>query len=179
MINVALHLRTGRGFDSIAKPGEDFKKAMRGEKNSCNIVFPLKLPALNFFSNALHQLCLILDHKPLRVHIFTDDPNPEEVLESLKKQMEHKKHSCTLEYTYNKTSQNDLDIILDFFTMTNFDCLIRPASNFSLCAAKISDFLIEISPKKLVITDKFFFINEFQVQYRDGQVFGITIPVEE
>lgn len=178
LVNVALHLRTGRGFDKLAKPGDDFKKAIKGEKNFCNVYFPLKLPALNFYSNALHQLCILLKHRPIHVHIFTDDPHPEEVIKALKNQIAHK-YSGKLEFTFDHTSQNDLDILKDFFTMTHFDCLIRPASNFSFCAAKISDFLIEISPKSLVITDQFFFINKFHVQHNDGQAFDITIPVED
>lgn len=177
MVNVALHLRTGRGFDNLAKPGDDYKQAIKGAKQFCNVYFPLKLPALNFYSNALHQLCLLLKNQRVHVHIFTDDSHPEEVIESLKHEMAGKAHSCVIEYTHDTTSQNDLDIMTDFFAMTHYDCLIRPASNFSYCAAKISDFLLEISPKSLVRTDEFFFINKFHVQYRDGRAVNITISV--
>lgn len=46
-----------------------------------------------------------------------------------------------------KTENNHHSNILeDFFAMMQFDCLIRPESNFSIVASKIADFKVVINP---------------------------------
>lgn len=176
MVNIALHVRTGRGFDNLASPGEDYIQALKNEKQFCNIFFPLKLPAMNYFSNALHQCCLLLGNEQVHVHVFTDDVQPVKVLNALQDHMNLVEHDCSLVYTHGDGSQKALSIIEDFLSMTHFDCLIRPASNFSFAAAKISDFHMEISPKRFVALEDFFFVNALNVQCHDGREFEISIP---
>jgi hypothetical protein len=42
----------------------------------------------------------------------------------------------------------DKNVLKDFFAMTKFDCLIRPASSFSVIAEIMGDFKVIIQPKK-------------------------------
>ena len=43
-------------------------------------------------------------------------------------------------------TESDTNMLEDFFALTQFDCLVRPDSNFSIAAEKISDFKIIIYP---------------------------------
>jgi len=58
------------------------------------------------------------------------------------------------------SDQSPTTILEDFFSMSKFDCLIRPRSAFSICAQLIGDHKIVLFPKnykwqnnKLIITD--------------------------
>jgi hypothetical protein len=53
-----------------------------------------------------------------------------------------------------KESSCKTNILEDFFALTQFDCLIRPDSHFSIAASKIADYKVIISPAHSIITKK-------------------------
>lgn len=136
-ISIALHVRTGVGFDgpTLAK------------------VFPFKCPPLSFYVNALHSIIDLVKDQSLYVFIFTDHPNPKELVTFFKSNIVHS--SITWGWRENRGDRfYDQDVLEDFFSMIRFDCLIRSESHFSFCAAKLADYMIEISPKTFYVSEK-------------------------
>jgi len=157
-ISVALHVRKGGGFDlpllsSINKKNKKTKYA-----DKC---WPLKFPPDEYYIDQIKKICNILNNAPLHIHIFTDDPNPLQILEKYKKSVEHLNitFSCRME-----GNKHDKSVLEDFFSMTQYDCLIRSASNFSACADIIGNFLISIYPKNSHWENNKLIIDEVQIQ---------------
>lgn len=130
-ITVALHVRTGRGYDL--------------QLNIDNM--PTKFPSDTFYLNGLKQIADHFHGKPLYVYIFTDDPDPREIKNRLEEEWKDWEvengavFDCRL-----IENRHDLHVLEDFFSMMEFDCLIRPDSNFTRCIAAISAPLIEVKP---------------------------------
>lgn len=137
VISVALHVRTGIGFDGpiLAE------------------VFPFKCPPLPFYVNALQKLLALVNDKPLYIFIFTDHPHPRELATFFKKNIS----AAHITWGWRENRGNrfyDQDVLEDFFSMIRFDCLIRSESHFSFCAAKLADYMVEISPKTFYVSEK-------------------------
>lgn len=129
-ITIALHIRTGVGYD-----GADFPK-----------LWPLKWCPLAYYDDALNFLWNMYQ-KPLYVYIFTDDPNPK----NLKKMFSNKfrQHDIVFACRDERNSHN-LNVVDDFFALGKFDCLIRNESNFSYMASKLFPYKVMIAPLHFV-----------------------------
>jgi hypothetical protein len=118
---VALHMRRGIGFD-----GPDLK-----------FTTPYKEPPLSYYVSQLRILLNLYPEGPLYVHLFTDDPNPQALLEELKEELAGLNIIYAARESQNSHNSNVLE---DFFAMLDFDCLVRPESNYSICAEILGDF---------------------------------------
>lgn len=125
IITVALHMRRGGSYEAF-------------QDN-----FPAKFPRDSFYIKALEELYDTVGEKPLYIYIFTDDQNPALIAEKFSKYFVHK--DMIFDYRREENDHN-LNVLDDFFALTQFDCLIRPDSNFSLCASKLKDYLVHIAP---------------------------------
>ncbi len=126
-ITVAVHVRQGGGFDD--------DNTRRGA--------PLKLPPESYYIEQIKNLFALLGNKPIYVYIFTDDKQPEKIVERFTDATNY------LDIQYECRTQgnsHDSNVLEDLFEMARFDCLIRPASNFSIVASKIGNYKIVISP---------------------------------
>lgn len=142
-ITVALHVRRGGSFEVL------------------NLGFPFKFPDDSYYVEQLRVLDTLLGHRPLYVFIFTDDRDSLKILADFQKSFEQFPH-ITFDCRRTKTDHN-INVLEDFFALTKFDCLIRPDSNFSVCAAKISDYLVEIEPKKCRVEDNKSIVSEASI----------------
>lgn len=123
-IPVAVHVRTGENFDSTID----------------HRVFPLKFPPQEFYIEQVKKIDELLGGQPLYVFIFTDAANPEAVLSEFEKSLNHLTHiqfDCRRKPT---------DILEDFFAISQFKCLVRGQSHFSIIASKLGNMMIEIEP---------------------------------
>ena len=114
-MSVALHYRYGSGPDLITQ-----------------LPIPIlsKSPPLEYFIENL-KFIKSLSQEQIYCHLFTDHPNPEQIVNQIKMQV-----SNDIEFGYNNSNQ-ELGVLEDFFSMVNFDCIIRPCSNMSLVASII------------------------------------------
>lgn len=146
-ISVAVHVRLGGGFDD-----EGTRKRA-----------PLKLPPLSYYKEQIKRIYELLNQKALYVHVFTDDQDPQSIMKIFQK------HTKGLDIKYGcRLSDNSCDqnVLEDFFEMTRFECLIRPDSNYSIVASKISDFKIVISPLHFKwIDENQGYVDEVQIEY--------------
>jgi hypothetical protein len=126
-MTVAVHIRMGGGYDTANTPAD----------------YPYKFPSLEYFIQQLKFLTHLFPGQSLYVHIFTDDQNPQKLLDFIKEQVD----APQIEYHCRDTGNNHFsNIIEDFFAMTQFDCLIRGESNFAVAADKITDYKVVIYP---------------------------------
>jgi hypothetical protein len=127
---------------------------------------PLKLPPMSFYKDQIRHIYDLLKQQPLYVHIFTDDKDPVKLMQECQEFTK----DLNIEYGCRTDSNtHDSNVIKDFFEMTKFDCLIRPESNFSIVAAKISDFMIEISPTHFTWSaEGVGHVDQVDVQYGDA-----------
>lgn len=126
-MTVALHIRRGGGVDS------------QDERNRV----PLKFPPDSYYIKQLKLIAHIFKNIPLYVHIFTDDPNPQKLIDKYKKFFDSSRISFAC-----RTGDNGphINILEDFYSLTKFDCIIRSESNFSVVASKLGNYQIEIGP---------------------------------
>lgn len=124
--SVALHYRTGIGFDN----------------SQIKLRFPLKFPPDDYYVEALSYLYKALG-KPLYVYIFTDHPNPTVPLKKFSSSF--KDHNIIFDCR-KADNHHDLNVLEDFFAMESYDCLIRGESNFSIMASFIFPFKAILSP---------------------------------
>lgn len=142
-ITVALHVRKGGGYDnpllSDVATTPDHPYSYYSDYYSM-----LKFPPEFFFVEQLKIISELFNNEPIYAFIFTDDRNPLALSERFYKQLQDYPN---IELDYRKeNNRHNSNVLEDFFALTQFDCLIRPQSNFSLIAAKIADYKIEIYP---------------------------------
>lgn len=118
-VSVALHIRTGGGFKMDSQ---------------LYTKYPTRFAPLHFYRDQIKRLLLLYPKQKLYVHIFTDDKNPEYIVEYLKKEI----ISDCITYGFrNSGNAHNRNVLEDFFFMLKFKCLVRPTSNFS----KVAEFL--------------------------------------
>ncbi len=65
-------------------------------------------------------------------------------------------------------NSDDCNVVEDFYGMFQFDCLIRPESNYSMCASLLGYHKIIIFPKHARwINESVLLIDKVDVSYRD------------
>ncbi len=131
---VALHIRTGRGFD---------------DTTLCT-KFPLKSPPLSYYFEALNRLLTLTD-MPLYVHIFSDDPTPLMLKHLFECKFRDKPIVFSTRAVDNHYNKNVLE---DFFSLASFDCFIRSGSNFSLMADRLFGFKLLLAPVDYTISEQ-------------------------
>ncbi|HEY2810258.1 MAG TPA: hypothetical protein VGJ00_02565 [Rhabdochlamydiaceae bacterium] len=133
---VAVHIRTGGNFDS------PIEKAILSHK----------FPPLSFYIEAIRKMSELLSHEYMYVYVFTDDINPLQLLNILQNGLVDLTNIELNGPKYKRCMSSD--ILIDFFSLQNFDYLIRSQSNFSIVAEKLHDFKIVISPTFYIMRDR-------------------------
>jgi hypothetical protein len=147
--SVALHIRTGAGFD-IPK---------------FQALWPLKGPPFSYYVDSLKTIWEMLK-SPLYVYIFTDHQNPTE----LQKKLATAFAGCDIVFACRKEeNRQDLNVLEDFFAMGKFSCLIRTDSHYSLMAEKLFPYQIVISPLHAnKLSKKEFVIDKLLIQVKSA-----------
>ena len=105
--------------------------------------WPLKFVPDSFYISQIRALSELFPKKPLYVHLFTDDPDPEAIAHKYQKALEG------LDILFYYTARGDTcesHVLEDLFNMMRYACLIRPDSNYSIVAEKLGDYTVVISP---------------------------------
>lgn len=135
MITVAVHVRKGGGYDPpLFSRSIDFIDKKR----------PKKFPPDSYYIEQIKKLSNMYEDAPMYIHIFTDDPHPEKIA----KKYEAEVGASNLCFGYREQDNHyDTNVLEDFFSMADFDCLIRPGSNFSKIAQLIGNHQVIIFPE--------------------------------
>lgn len=143
LISIAVHVRKNSGGrDNLLLDGLPVEK-YDPTFVYLDIAYPLKCACDMYYIEQIKNISQIFKNKKIYVYIFTDDPNPEMIAQKYK----NKINNDQIIFDYRKTENNYYTNVLeDFFSLLNFDCLIRSDSNFSLTASKVGSFDVQISP---------------------------------
>lgn len=133
MVTIAVHVRIGTGFDIL--PWQNYADMTKGQ--------PLKWPPLSFYIEGLQKISALFPDQKIYAYIFTDHDKPCEIKDYFVKAFCNNQIIFDCREVNNKHNANVLE---DFFSLTQFDCLIRPDSNFSVMAEKIADYKVLIAP---------------------------------
>jgi hypothetical protein len=126
-INIALHIREGGGCD------DDHTKR----------VLPLKLPPMSFYIDGLNTVLPQLANQKIYCRLFTDAKEPEKIVKVLQAAiLQH----YDITFDYREENSHNSNVLEDFFSLFNFDILIRPQSNFSIVPSLLHDFAILYFP---------------------------------
>ena len=142
-ISVAIHVRRGSGPDK-SRYNQDTPN--QGPMFFIED-FPLRFPHDSFFIEQIKRLSEILNDQPMYVHIFTDIPNTNDLIEKFSKEV------AKPNIIYNSRSHqadHSAYILQDFFDMMSFDCIIRPESHYSQIASRLSRAKIIIRPEEFI-----------------------------
>lgn len=115
----------------------------------------LRFPPLQFYIDQLALICRLLPEAQLFVQIFTDHPDPQSLLLTLRNYFSKPQIIFHWQDYYNKNA-----VINDLYAMSRFDVLIRSYSYFARAAELIGNHKVVIFPlkyiwdeNKLIITD--------------------------
>lgn len=149
--SVALHVRTGEGFDrglSSVQIFDNKEKRKRVEipsktRHFADQDYSMKFPPEQYYIDQLIALEKYLPNEHFYVYLFTDSPDPEALMQRISAQLPEN-HRMTFDYR-REGNRQDRNVLCDFYSMMNFDCLIRPGnSTYSLLVNFIGDFHLSI-----------------------------------
>jgi len=148
-LTIALHVRIGTGFDIASL--KDYPN------QTAENISQLKFPPLTYYIQQLKRIAEYYPNELLHVRMFTDHNNPAELADFFKENVQCPR----MGFAYrNDDNRHDLNVLEDFFSITQFDCLIRPDANFSTVASKLGHYKIQISPWHCIVHENQYHIDE-------------------
>lgn len=127
-ISIAIHVREGGGFDT----------------DHTRLYDPLKLPPIQFYLDALKKALDQLPEKKIYCRIFTDAIDTKTIAEIIEGVVP-REANVVIEYR-TEGNHHTKNVLEDFFSLFNFDILIRPRSNFSIIPELLHDYEIVYFP---------------------------------
>ena len=135
-ITVAVHVRRGSGGDRPLFHKES-DRTMYSDKR-----WPDKFPPHEFYIEQIRRLNSIFGNQPMYVYIFTDYKYPEQIVEKYKKALD----LPNISFGYRQNNPYENYVIQDLIAMTQFQCLIRANSCYSMIAYLLGDHKYMIYP---------------------------------
>lgn len=127
-LTVALHVRRGGGVDDMF----------------AHILWPLRFPPDSYYIESLRKMAEFFPNQSIYAFIFTDEEEPQKIASKLQEALSDLPITLGYRETGNHHSAN---VIEDFYSMMQFDCLIRSTSNFSLIPSVIGNYKVVITPQ--------------------------------
>lgn len=136
-ISIAVHVRNGGGFVVDTEQ----------EKERC----PLRFVPDEFYIDQIARITNMFPKQNLYVHIFTDHLEPK----TLKKKFKKALNNPRITFGYREQGNyHNANVLEDFFSMMDFDCLIRPGSHYSRFVQRLGSNKIVIYPESFKATSE-------------------------
>jgi hypothetical protein len=132
VISIAAHVRNGGTFAADTPE----------EKDRC----PLRFVPEEFFIEQIHRIAYMFPDDNIYVHIFTDHPEPRKLAKKFRIRLNNPRITFGYREVGNSHKANVLE---DFFSMMDFDCLIRPGSHFTRFVQRLGNNKIVIYPESV------------------------------
>lgn len=131
-ISIAVHVRNGGTFAADTPE----------EKERC----PLRFVPEEFFIDQIDRIVQMFPDDQFYVHIFTDHPEPMKLVKKFQNILDnpHITFGCRGEGNSHKAN-----VLEDFFSMMDFDCLIRPGSHFTRFVQRLGNNKMVIYPESI------------------------------
>jgi hypothetical protein len=144
-ITVAVHLRRGPEFN-----------------NPENLIrWPLKFVPDSYYITQIRRLANIFHHKKLYIYVFTDDEQPQVIVNNYRKIL----NNPNITFACQKVNRAK-SLLEDFYSISQFDCCILCQSNFSLMASKLGNYSVSIAPVHCIMKDNVPVIDEIDLVFR-------------
>lgn len=137
-------------------------------RDSADTRFLDKFPPEQYYVKQIRNLSDFLGNIPMYIYIFTDDQNPLQLMDRIKKAVD--KPNIIFDCRKGKNS-HDTNVLYDLYAMANFDCLIRSGSSFAYISQLIGDHKIIIYPLHVKwIDSKILFVDRVGVIVRNQEL---------
>lgn len=149
VISIAAHVRNGGTFAADTPQ----------EKDRC----PLRFVPEEFFIAQIERIAEMFPDENLYVHIFTDHPNPAKLVKKFKAALNNPRitFGCRTE-----GNAHNAYVLEDFFSMMDFDCLIRPGSHYTRFVQRLGSNKVVIYPESVKEINGQKVINTIKVKTR-------------
>lgn len=120
-------------------------KQLAEKKNRfSDYIWPIKFPPDQYYIDHLKYLSDFLKDRQFLVYLFTDDPNPQEIVERYSMALkEYPRIIFSFRQSGNHHTKN---VIQDLFAIAQCDCLISASSSFAHSAQLLGDHSICVMP---------------------------------
>lgn len=151
-ISIAVHVRNGGGFAADTQQ----------EKKRC----PLRFVPDEFFIEQIQRIADMFPTEKIYVYIFTDHPEPIQLKQKFGNSL---KNPRLILDCREKNNSHHSNVLEDFFSMMDFDCLIRPGSHYSRFVQRLGNNKMVIYPEsiKKISPDKYV-INVINIKVREN-----------
>ena len=126
-------------------------------------MFPLKFLPDSFYIEQIQRVAEIFKDKNLYVHIFTDLPDPLTLVNFYKAAVNNPRIEFGCRAVGNTFYTNVLE---DFYSFANFDCLICSLSHYPMVASLLKDFAVIISPAYGTVTNDQLEIHQLEIKFK-------------
>ncbi len=150
-VSIAAHVRNGGAFAADTQQ----------EKDRC----PLRFVPDEFFIDQIARIAGMFPEQNLYVYIFTDHQEPALLKKKFKKALNNPR--ITFDYRKQDNAHN-ANVLEDFFSMMDFDCLIRPGSHFSRFVQRLGRNKLVIYPESVKKIDGKPVINVINIKKRNN-----------
>lgn len=107
-------------------------------------IWPIKFPCDQYYIDQLKELSAMMPGKNLLVYLFTDDLEPEKIMERYSAQL---KDYPRIIFSYRtKDNHHTKNVIEDLFSITQCDCLISASSSFATAAQLLGNHEVLMFP---------------------------------
>ncbi len=123
---------------------EEVNKFAHQKTHFADYVWPIKFPCDQYYIDHLRYLSKFLKDRQLLVYLFTDDPNPEVIMQRYSQALA----DCPrIIFSYRQAGNHHTKNVLhDLFAIVQCDCLISASSSFAHVAQLLGDHSILIMP---------------------------------
>lgn len=140
---------------------EAVKHYMYKKNHFSDYIWPIKFPCDQYYIDCLKELAGMLPDKNLLVYLFTDDPEPEDIMMRYSAQL---KDYPRIIFSYReKDNHHSKNVIEDLFALTECDCLISASSSFASAAQLLGNHQVLIFPLKAITFPNKIVINKVGV----------------
>lgn len=123
---------------------EAIKQYLYKKNAFSDYIWPVKFPCDQYYIDQLKELSKMLPGKNLLVYLFTDDPDPEEIINRYSAQL---KEYPRIIFSYRlKGNHHDKNVVQDLFSLSQCDCLISANSSFASAAQLLGNYQVMIFP---------------------------------
>lgn len=147
-ITVGMHLRRGGGHDNYDRE---------------RINFPLKFPPDSYYIENLKKVLELFKDDPIYVYLMTDDRNPDSLLHQYREAFRNYSN-VVFDCRSNGNGPNS-NVLIDFFSISKFDCFIGSNSNFSFLATKLGNYKLLFTPMHATVENKVITIDQVDVEF--------------
>lgn len=125
-------------------------------------IWAIKFPPDQYYIEQIKTMISISHAKSVKIQLFTDDPNPENIVTRYKKALANVSATITFDYRKSENS-HDKNVIQDLFTMTQCDGLISASSSFAFTAMILGNHSYIIYPEHAVTMQNKVIIDQIKV----------------